>query len=53
MHETQYYVLVTIPLVGILMNGGLFVYLAGRMDTLTKEVHSLVTRITVVEDRAR
>ena len=38
MSEIQFYVLVTIPLVGILMNGGLFIYLGGRLDKLVEKV---------------
>lgn len=51
MTETQFYVLVAIPLVGILMNGGLFLYLAGRLDKLVETVSGLVSRVAVLEDR--
>ena len=51
MNETQYYVLVTIPLVGILMNGGLFLYIAGRVDALTKTLGELSARVAVLENR--
>jgi hypothetical protein len=51
MSETQYYVLVTIPLVGILMNGGLFLYVAGRVDALVKTVGELAARVAVLENR--
>jgi hypothetical protein len=37
MTETQFYVLVAIPLLGILMNGGLFLYLGSRMDKLVEK----------------
>lgn len=51
MTETQFYVLVAIPLVGILMNGGLFLYLAGRLDKLVQQVSGLDSRVAVLEDR--
>jgi hypothetical protein len=53
MSETQFYVLVAIPLVGLLMNGGLFIYLGGRLDTLVEKVAELDRRVAVLEDRAR
>lgn len=48
MTETQFYVLVAIPLVGILMNGGLFLYLAGRLDKLVQQVGGLDSRVVAV-----
>jgi hypothetical protein len=33
MSETQFYTLVAVPLVGILMNAGLFIYLGGRITS--------------------
>jgi hypothetical protein len=51
--ETQFYVLVAVPLVGILLNGGLFTYLGGRMDRLIEKVAELDSRVAVLEDRAR
>jgi hypothetical protein len=51
MSETQFYVLCAIPLVGILLNGGLFIYLGGRVDGLTKQVGELSSRVAVLEDR--
>jgi hypothetical protein len=47
----QFYVLAAIPLVGILMNGALFIYLGGRIDALTKKVGELDSRVAVLEDR--
>ena len=37
MTESQFYVLVALPLVGILLNGGLFIYLGGRIDRLIEK----------------
>jgi hypothetical protein len=51
MSESQYYVLVTIPLVGILMNSGLFLYIAGKVDALVKQVGLIDARVAVLEDR--
>ena len=51
MNETQFYVLCAIPLVGILLNGGLFIYLGGRVDAVVKEVNELSQRVAVSEDR--
>jgi hypothetical protein len=36
--DPQFYVLVAIPLLGILMNGGLFLHLGGRSDKLVEKV---------------
>jgi len=51
MSETQFYVLCAIPLVGILLNGGLFIYLGGRVDGVIKQVGELAARVAVLEDR--
>jgi hypothetical protein len=51
MSETQFYVLCAIPLVGILLNGGLFIYLGGRVDAVVKEISQLNSRVAVLEDR--
>lgn len=51
MSETQFYVLCAIPLVGILLNGGLFIYLGDRLDNLVKHVSDLSSRVAVLEDR--
>lgn len=53
MSAPQFYVLVAIPLVGILMNGALFIYLGGRMDRLVEKVAELDARVAVLEDRIR
>ena len=34
MSNSQYYTLIAVPLVGILMNAGLYIYLASRIDAL-------------------
>lgn len=51
MSETQFYVLCAIPLVGILLNGALFIYLGGRLDQVVKQVGELTSRVAVLEDR--
>jgi hypothetical protein len=51
MTETQFYVLCAIPLVGILLNGGLFIYLGGRLDAVVKHISELASRVAVLEDR--
>jgi hypothetical protein len=51
MTNSQFYVLCAIPLVGILLNGGLFIYLGGRVDNLVKQVGELSGRVAVLEDR--
>jgi hypothetical protein len=51
MSETQFYVLVSVPLVGILLNGGLFIYLGGRFDSLVKQVGELASNVAVLDDR--
>ena len=38
MSETQYYTLTVVSLVGILMNGGLYIYLGRRIDKLIEKV---------------
>ncbi|WP_180540746.1 hypothetical protein [Nevskia soli] len=51
----QLYILVAIPLVGILANTALFVNLASRMDTrfdlVMRKFSELDTRVAVLEDR--
>ena len=39
MTDLQLYILVAIPLVGILTNTGLFLHLSGRVDRLGERVH--------------
>ncbi len=51
MNETQYYTIIAIPLVGILMNGALFIYLGGRIDKLIDHFIDLDKRVAVLEDR--
>lgn len=58
MSETQFYVLCAIPLVGILLNSGLFIYLGGRLDALAARLNAvadrvgeLSARVAVLEDR--
>ena len=49
MNDTQYYTLIAVPLVGILMNGALFLYLGGRLDKLIDKVNELDVRVSVIE----
>lgn len=51
MSETQYYTLIAVPLVGILMNAALFIYLGGRIDKLIDKFGELDSRVAVLEDR--
>lgn len=51
MSESQFYVLVSLALVGIMLNGGLFIYLGGRFDSLSKQVGELASKLAVPEDR--
>ncbi|MBV8731371.1 MAG: hypothetical protein JO336_16310 [Acidobacteriia bacterium] len=53
MTESQFYVLVAVPLVGILLNSGLFIYLGGRMDRLIERVAEINSRVAVLDDRAK
>lgn len=53
MNEQQFYTLVAIPLVGILMNGALFLYLGGRIDKLIDAFHALDKRVTTIEVNSR
>jgi hypothetical protein len=62
MTDLQLYILVAIPLVGILANTALFINLASRMDTrfasvdarlelILGKISDLDTRVAVLEDR--
>ena len=51
MNDTQYYTLIAVPLVGILMNGALFIYLGGRIDRLIDKFNDLAVRVTKIEAR--
>ncbi|MBV9743548.1 MAG: hypothetical protein JO099_07280 [Acidobacteriia bacterium] len=53
MTESQFYVPVAVPLVGILLNGGLFIYLGGRIDRLIERVAEINSRVAVLDDRAK
>jgi hypothetical protein len=50
-NETQYYTLIAVPLVGILMNAGLFIYLGGRVDKLIDKMNDIDKRVAILEDR--
>lgn len=49
MSDAQYYTLITVPLIGILMQTGLFLYLAHRIDKLIDTVNDINTRVKVLE----
>ena len=58
MTTEQFYVLALIPLMGILLNGALFIYLGGRVDRLAehmnrlaKEIAEVRADVAVVKDR--
>lgn len=51
MNESQYYTLIAVPLVGILLNGALFMYLGGRIDRVIEKLGELDSRVAVLEDR--
>jgi hypothetical protein len=53
MSDTQYYTLIAVPLVGILMNGALFIYLGGRIDKVIEKVNDIDSRVAVLEVRMR
>jgi hypothetical protein len=52
MTDAQYYTLIAVSLVGILMNA-LFIYLGGRLDKLVEKVGELDSRVAVLADRIR
>lgn len=63
MTDLQLYILVAIPLVGILANTGLFIHLSSRMDArlnliqgdmrdLNKTMSALETDVALLKDRA-
>jgi hypothetical protein len=47
MTDLQLYILVAIPLVGILSNTGLFLHLSGRMDRLAERVHDDMENLNI------
>lgn len=51
MSETQYYTIIAVPLVGILMNAALFIYLGGRIDKLIEKFGEVDKRVAILEDR--
>jgi hypothetical protein len=51
MSETQFDVLVSVPLVGILLSGGLFIFIGSRVDALIKIVGELQSSVAVLEHR--
>jgi hypothetical protein len=50
MTDLQLYILVAIPLVGILANTGLFVHLSSRVDHLSDRMDNLAERMDVKFD---
>jgi len=53
MPDSQYYALVAIPLLSILLQSGLFMYLASRINKLARSVAQLVTRVALLEERGK
>jgi len=53
MPGTQFYVLVAIPLIGILLQSGLFMHLAHCIDKLAEAVAQLSTRAAVLEEHRK
>lgn len=51
MSETQYYTIIAVPLVGILMNAALFIYLGSRIDKLIEKFGEVDKRVAILEDR--
>ena len=51
MPPDQFYVLVAIQLVGMLMKGGLFLYIASKLHALLETLGELDTRVARLEDR--
>ena len=51
MSESQYYVLVAIALVGILMQGGLFIYLGGRVDKVVEKMGEIDAHLAALDVR--
>lgn len=51
MTDTQYYITIAVPLLGILINGGLFIYLASKVDKVIEKLGEIDSRIAVLEDR--
>jgi len=53
MTEHQYYTIIAIPLVGILMNAALFIYLGGRIDKLIEFVQGIDRKVAKLEEKTR
>ena len=53
MTESQYYTLITVPLVGILTNGGLVIYLGRRIDKVIEYVNDIRERVAVLASQMR
>ena len=49
MTDLQLYILVAIPLVGILANTGLFIHLSTRMDSLQRDMKDLFKALAAIE----
>ena len=53
MTEHQYYTIIAIPLVGILMNAALFIYLGSRIDKLIEYVQEIDRKVAVLEQKTK
>jgi uncharacterized protein YoxC len=53
MTDAQYYTIIAVSLVGILMNGVLFVYLGSRMDKVIEHMNDIRERVAVLEQKVK
>jgi hypothetical protein len=51
--DNQYYTLIAVPLVGILMNGALYIYLGSRIDKLIEFVQGIDRKVAVLEEKVK
>jgi hypothetical protein len=51
--DNQYYTLIAVPLVGILMNGALYIYLGSRIDKLIEYVQGIDRKVAVLEEKVK
>jgi hypothetical protein len=52
MTDLQLYILVAIPLVGIVVSTGMFMHLSARIEVLTGKVIDIDNRLMRLEDRS-
>jgi hypothetical protein len=51
--DTQYYTLIAVPLIGILMNAALYIYLGSRMDKLIEYTQGIDRKVATLEEKAK